>query len=168
MLTLDNQPREWARMRKTYLILARTISVLVVVQAMAIVLTIAGLFHWIDGGATLDKSVVDGWDAKPPDFAGSIGGLFHFFLVGTILIPLTGLILLIVSFFAKIPRGTAFAAGIVVSILVQYFSAVIADSSPYVGLIHGLNAFILFGLGLGAAMAAKAAGTAQEAPAPTV
>jgi hypothetical protein len=167
MLTLDKSTEEWA-MRKTYLFLARSISVLVVLQAMAIVLTIAGLFKWIEDGATLDKSVVDGWDANPPDFAGSIGGLFHFFLIGTILIPLTGLILLIVSFFAKIPRGVAFAAAIVVSILVQYFSAMLADSAPYVGLIHGLNAFILFGLGLGAAMAAKSAGAASVATAPTV
>ena len=151
-------------MRKTYLILARFIAILVVVQAMAIVLTVAGLFHWIDGGATLDKSVIDGWESEPPDFVGSIGGLFHFFLVGTVLIPLSGLILLIVSFFAKIPRGVPFAAGIVVSIVVQYFSAVIADSAPYVGLIHGLNAFILFSLALAAAMAAKSAGTTQAVP----
>jgi hypothetical protein len=155
-------------MRKTYLILARTISVLIVVQAMAIVLIVAGLFHWIDGGGTLDKSVVDGWDSNPPDWQGSIGGLFHFFLVGTILIPLSGLLLLIVSFFAKIPRGVGLAAAIVVSIIVQYFSAVIADSAPYVGLIHGLNAFILLGLTVAAAMAAKGAPEAAvpEAPAP--
>jgi hypothetical protein len=155
-------------MRKTYLILARTISVLIVVQAMAIVLIVAGLFHWIDGGGTLDKSVVDGWSDNPPDWQGSIGGLFHFFLVGTILIPLSGLLLLIVSFFAKIPRGVGLASAIVVSIIVQYFSAVIADSAPYVGLIHGLNAFILLGLTVAAAMAAKGApeAAAPEAPAP--
>ncbi|MEO8095982.1 MAG: hypothetical protein ABI632_13780 [Pseudolysinimonas sp.] len=153
-------------MQKTYLFFARFISVLIVVQAMAIVITVAGLFHWIDGGATLDKSVVDGWDDNPPDFQGSIGGFIHFFLVGMVLIPLSGLILLIVSFFAKIPRGVAIAAAIVVSIIVQYASAVISSSAPYVGAIHGLNAFILLALTLVAAKAAKEARATQEAPAP--
>ena len=153
-------------MQKTYLFFARFISVLIVVQAMAIVITVAGLFHWIDGGATLDKSVVDGWDDNPPDFQGSIGAFFHFFLVGMVLIPLSGLILLIVSFFAKIPHGVAIAAAIVVSIIVQYASAVISSSAPYVGLIHGLNAFILLGLTLAAAKAAKEAPATQGTPAP--
>lgn len=151
-------------MQKTYLIVARLISVLIVVQAMAIVFVVAGLFHWIDGGATLDKSVVDGWEDNPPTFQGSLGAFIHFFLVGVVLIPLSGLVLLVVSFFAKIPRGVALAAAIVVSIIVQYLAAVIADSAPWVGLIHGLNAFILLGLTLVAAKAATAALAGQEAP----
>lgn len=152
-------------MQETFLTLARIIAILIVVQAMAMVFLTAGLFHWIDGGATLDKSVVEGWDSKPPTFQGSLGGFLHFFLVGVVLIPLTGLILLIVSFFAKIPRGVALAAAIVVSIIVQYFSAVIADGAPWVGLIHGLNAFILLGLALTAAKAAKNADATRETPA---
>jgi uncharacterized membrane protein YphA (DoxX/SURF4 family) len=154
-------------MRTTYLVLARTIAILIVVQAMAIVFVVAGLFHWIDGGATLDKSVVDSWDANPPTFQGSFGGFIHFFLVGTVLIPLIGLILLIVSFFAKVNRGVVLAAAIVVSIIVQYFSAVIADSTPWIGLVHGLNAFVLLGLSVAAANAAKSE-TPEGAPAPTM
>lgn len=153
-------------MQKTYLFFARFISILIVVQAMAIVITYAGLLHWIDGGATLDKSVLDGWEDKPPDFQGSIGGFFHFFLVGMVLIPLSGLILVIVSFFAKIPRGVLLAVAIFVSIIVQYVSAVISSDAPYVGLIHGLNAFILLGLTLVAAKAAKDARAARETPVP--
>ena len=91
-------------MQKTYLVVARLIAILIVVQAMAIVFVVAGLFHWIDGGATLDKSVVDGWDDNPPTFQGSLGGFIHFFLVGVVLIPLSGLILLIVSFSTSIQR----------------------------------------------------------------
>ena len=152
-------------MQKTYLVVARLIAILIVVQAMAIVFVVAGLFHWIDGGATLDKSVVDGWDDNPPTFQGSLGGFIHFFLVGVVLIPLSGLILLIVSFFAKIPRGVGLADAIVVSIIVQYLAAVIADSAPWVGLIHGLNAFILLGLAVAAAKVAKTEIAARE-PAP--
>ncbi len=98
-------------MQKTYLVVARLIAILIVVQAMAIVFVVSGLFHWIDGGATLDKSVVDSWDDNPPTFQGSFGAFIHFFLVGVVLIPLSGLILLIVSFFAKIPRGVRACRG---------------------------------------------------------
>ncbi len=154
-------------MQKTYMVVARLIAILIVVQAMAIVFVVSGLFHWIDGGATLDKSVVDGWDSNPPTFQGSLGGFIHFFLVGVVLIPLSGLILLIVSFFAKIPRGVVLAAAVFVSIIVQYVAAVISSSTPWVGLIHGLNAFILLGLALAAAKAAKTQIDARE-PAPAV
>ncbi len=153
-------------MRKTYRILGGTMSVLVVVQAMMIVFVISGLFHWIDDGNTLDQSVVDSWEDDPPTFFGSFGGFLHFFLIGTVLIPLLALIMLIVSFFAKIPRGTALALGIVVSVVVQVLAGQVAASAPLVGMIHGLNAFILFGLGLAAAKAAKNADAAPVAPAP--
>jgi hypothetical protein len=137
---------------------------------MMMVWTIAGLFTWIDDGATLDKSVVEGWSEEPPTFAGSFGFFWHSFIGGVILIPLLGLILLIVSFFAKVPRGVVLAAAIVVSIVVQYFAAILAGSQdPLIGLIHGLNAFILFGLAVFAARSAKEADeVAAGAPAAAV
>jgi hypothetical protein len=156
-------------MRKTYRVLASLIAVLVVVQAMMIVWTVAGLFTWIDDGATLDKSVVDSWQDNPPTFAGSFGFFWHSFIGGVILIPLTGLILLIVSFFAKVPRGVTLAAAIVVSIIVQYLAAVFAEpQEPLLGLVHGLNAFILFGLAVFAARSARVADASPAAPAPAV
>lgn len=155
-------------MRKTYRILASTIAVLVVVQAMMIVWSVAGLFYWIDEGATLDKAVIEGWADEPPTFQGAIGHFVHV-MSGTFLIPLIGILLLIVSFFAKVPRGVLLAVVVAVSIAVQYFAGFFADSMPYIGLIHGLNAFILFGVSLAAAKAAKeAADTTQTAPAPAV
>ena len=69
-------------MRKTYQIVASTIAVLVVVQAAAIAYAIAGVFTWIDEGNTLDKSVVEGWEANPPTFEGSLGSFLHFFIIG--------------------------------------------------------------------------------------
>ena len=145
-------------MRKTYRVLASLIAILVVVQAMMMVWTIAGLFTWIDDGATLDKSVIEGWSDEPPTFEGAIGHFIHV-MSGTFLIPLIGLLLLIVSFFAKVPRGVALAAAIAVSIVVQYLAGTFAEPDMvYLGLVHGLNAFILFGLALAAAKAAKDAG----------
>jgi hypothetical protein len=146
-------------MRKTYRVLASAIAVLVVIQAMAIVWSIAGLFAWIDTeGGSLDKSVIEGWDSEPPTFDGAIGHLIHV-MSGTFLIPLLGLLLLIVSFFAKVPRGVALAAVVVVSIVVQYLAGTFAElGGATVGIIHGLNAFILFGVALAASKAAKDAG----------
>jgi len=154
-------------MRQTYRVLASAIAVLVVVQAMMMVWAIAGLFTWIDDGNTLDKSVVEGWSDEPPTFDGAFGHFIHAFINGTLLIPLCGLLLLIVSFFAKVPRGVALAGLIVVLIVIQYLAGFFAEPGmPYLGLVHGLNAFILFGLALFASKSAKEAGMAPQA-APT-
>ena len=154
-------------MRATYRVLASIIAVLVVVQAMMMIWAIAGLFTWIDEGATLDKSVIEGWDTEPPTFAGSFGHFWHAFFGGTILIPLTGLLLLIVSFFAKVPRGVVLALAIVVSIVVQYLAGTFAESGMiWLGLVHGLNAFILFSLAVFAARSAKEAGVVPQEASP--
>lgn len=149
-------------MRKTYRILADAIAVLVVVQAALMVWAIAGLFSWIDEGATLDKSVVEGWDNEPPTFDGAIGAFLHF-MIGGMLIPALGVIFLIVAFFAKVPRGVALAAIVAVLIAVQYFAGLYADAAGAIlGIVHGLNAFLLFGAALMAAKAAKPVAATQE------
>jgi hypothetical protein len=154
-------------MRKTYRVLANIIAIEVVIQAMMIVFAVAGLFKWIDDGATLDSSVIEGWEDTPPTWTGAIGHFIHV-MNGQYLIPLIGLALLIVSFFAKVPRGVTLAVVIAVSIAVQVIAGITADSMPYIGLIHGLNAFILFGASLAAASAAKSAATAETVSAPAV
>jgi hypothetical protein len=157
-------------MRTTYRVLAGLIALLVVVQAGMIAYAIGGVFSWIDAGNTLDKSVVEGWEDNPPDFDGAIGSFFHFFIIGTILIPLLGLLLLIVSFFAKVPRGPMLAGVVVLAIVAQYLLGTFAasTSTPLLSLLHGLNAFVVFGAALSAAMAAKNAGAAASSPAPAV
>jgi hypothetical protein len=141
-------------MRKTYRILADIIAIDVVIQAMAIVFAVAGLFKWIDDGATLDKSVIESWEDDPPTWTGSIGHFIHV-MNGTFLIPLLGIALLIVSFFAAVNGGVKWALIIVASIVVQVLAGQLAEESPYLGLVHGLNAFILFGAALTAAKAAR-------------
>jgi hypothetical protein len=152
-------------MRMTYLVLARLIAILVVVQAMTMVLAVAGFFHWIDGGGSADPAALKQWEDTPPDFTGSVGFMIHG-LSGTMIIPIVALLLLIVSFFAKVPRGVVFALVVVLSVAVQVFVGIAAHEAPYVGLVHGLNAFILFGAALAAAQAAGKAGKAQAVPAP--
>ncbi len=150
-------------MRQTYRILAGTIAVLVVVQAAMIAYAISGVFTWIDAGNTLDKSVIEGWDENPPTFEGSLGSFLHFFIIGTVVIPLTGLILLIISFFAKVPRGPMLAGIVFIAIVVQYLLGTFAAATgtPLLSLLHGLNAFIIFSA---AVMASRAAKSVTESP----
>jgi hypothetical protein len=155
-------------MRTTYLVLARTIAILVVVQAMMIVWAISGLFTWIDDGNALDKSVIEGWEDTPPTFDGAFGHFAHALILGQGVIPLAGLLLLIVAFFAKVPRGVLLAVVVVVAIVVQILLGLNSQGTPLFGMLHGLNAFILFGAALAASMAAKNAGAAQSSPAPAV
>jgi hypothetical protein len=154
-------------MRKTYLVLARIIAIEVVIQAMAIAFAFAGVFKWIDDGATLDSSVIDSWDENPPTFQGAIGHFIHV-MNGQFLIPLIALILLVVSFFAKVPRGVMFATVLVVAIAIQIVLGLTSHSAPWLAGIHGLNAFIIFGAALEAAKAAKAPDVAPAAPAAAV
>lgn len=152
-------------MRKTYRVLADILAIEVALQAMLMVFGIAGLFKWIDDGATLDKSVVDGWETTPPTFEGAIGPFIHF-MNGQFLIPLIGLLFLIVSFFAKVPRGVMFAVVMAVVIVVQVSAGLLAGSAPVLGLVHGLGAFVMFGVALTAAKAAKDAGVVHAASVP--
>jgi hypothetical protein len=148
-------------MRKAYRIISDTIAVLVAVQAMTIVFAIAGLFHWIDGGGALDSAVIESWDDEPPTFQGAIGVPIHA-MVGMYLIPLLGLAQLVISFFAGIPGGVRWAAIIVVLIVVQVGAGIAAGDAPWVGLIHGLNAFALFSVAIVAARAAHPSSRAED------
>ena len=156
-------------MRKTYQVLANAIAVLVVVQAGAIAWAFLGLSNEIDqNGLVINKACLESDSGCGGGFTAEWGFAIHMFFNGTILIPLVTIVLLIVSFFAKVPRGTVLAVVIVVSIAVQVAAGITADSMPYIGLIHGLNAFILFGSALAAASAAETASTAESVPAAAV
>ena len=141
-------------MRKTYRILADAIAILVALQAMVMIFAIAGLFHWInDEGGSLDAAVVDSWEDDHPTFQGAIGVPIHQ-MVGTFLIPLVALALLVVAFFAAVDGGVKWAAIIVASVIIQVGAGISASDAPWVGLIHGLNAFALFSVAVVAARAA--------------
>jgi hypothetical protein len=61
-------------------------------------------------------------------------------------IPLIAVLLLIVSFFARIPGGIKWAAITFGVTALQLLLAVISDDAPVVGLLHGINAFALAGV----------------------
>ena len=142
-------------MRKAYRILADAIAVCVALQAMFIVFAVAGLFHWInDEGGSVDAAVVDSWEDDHPTFQGAIGVPLHA-MVGMYLIPLLAIALLVIAFFVSIEGGVKWAAIIVGSVIVQVAAGLSAEGAPWIGLIHGLNAFVLFSSGIMAARAAR-------------
>lgn len=127
-------------MRGAYRVLANLIAVLVVVQAAAIAYAIAGLGIWVEEGGVLDKAAMES-DEMPFD---EIVGFIVHGMNGMMLIPLVALALLIVSFFAKVPKGIPVAAGLLVLIVLQVVLGILGHSTALAGLLHGLNALVIF------------------------
>ena len=134
-------------MRNVYRALAFLLAIEVVVQAMAIAYGIAGVAHWVEeDGGVLNKAV---FDSDDPDFQG-IGGFITHGINGTMIIPLLVILLLIVSFFAKVPGGVQKAAILLGLVALQVFLGIFAHSVPFVVVLHVLNAFAILGMALAA------------------
>jgi hypothetical protein len=145
-------------MRTAYRILAIIICAEVVIQAMAMVFAVAGLGIYVDEGGVLDKAAFESDDLS---FTG-VGGFIVHGINGMMIIPLLGIALLVVSFFAKIPGGVRVAAIVLAAIVVQVFLGIFGHESAYIGMFHGLNAFILFGSAMYAARLARTTDTARS------
>ena len=102
------------------------------------------------------ETILDGWDDNPPDFQGAAGFAIHGIL-GMMVIPVIGLALLIVAFFAGVPGGVKWAGLVAISIVIQVAVGLAGEDAPWLGLVHGLNAFALFAAALFAARAAHPA-----------
>jgi heme A synthase len=147
-------------MRGFYRGLALAVAVLVALQAAFIAFALSGLVKWVREGGTLDASVFA--EGSTVEVGGEAGFALHA-ISGTFLIPLVALILVIVSFFAKIPGGTKWALIVFGVVVVQYALAFFARLAeiPLLGALHGLNALILFGVAVTAAMRVRTAGRAE-------
>jgi hypothetical protein len=147
-------------MRNVYRVLAYLLAIEVVVQAMAIAYALAGLGKWVyDDGGVLTKAVID---SDSPDFPGA-GGFATHFINGTTIIPLIVLLLLIVSFFAKVPRGVRTAAILFGLVVLQIFLGIFSHEIPFVVVLHVLNAFGILGMSLAAGRSASVAPAPAEA-----
>ena len=124
-------------MRSTYRVLALLICLGVVLQAAAIA------FGWFDVIADSEDADV----VLNDDYEGNAGHAMHG-IVGMAAIPLIGLILLVVSFLTKVPGASKWAGYVFLSIVFQVFIAIMSFSTPVLGFLHGINAFVLFGLAL--------------------
>lgn len=141
-------------MRSAYRGLALLICLGVLVQAAAIAFGWFDVIADVEDGATFTEDS----DLKP-------GHEIHG-MVGMTVIPLLALLLLVSSFFAKIPGGVKWAGLVLLTVVAQVVLAIVSFSAPVVGLLHGLNAFVLFGVALMAARRAQAA-PASTADAPS-
>jgi hypothetical protein len=121
-------------MRSAYKGIARAIAVCVVLQAAFIAMAWFTVLADVDDGTIFDKNS-----------DGNIGHNLHS-IFGTGVMPLLGLALLIVSFFAKVPSGPKWAGFTFLAIIVQVVLAFIAFAVPAIGALHGINAFIVLGL----------------------
>jgi hypothetical protein len=62
------------------------------------------------------------------------------------------LILMIVSFFAKVDGGVKWAGFVLLTVVLQWVLAIVAFSVPVIGALHALNAMAIAGV---ASMAAR-------------
>jgi heme A synthase len=148
-------------MKGFYRGLALAIAVLVALQAAFIAYAISGLIKWVrEDGGTLDASVFA--EGSTVEVGGTTGIILHA-ITGTFLIPLAALLLVIVSFFAKIPGGTKWALIVFGVVVLQYALAFFTRTAslPALGALHGLNALILFGVAVTAAMRVRRADRAE-------
>ncbi|HYO38124.1 MAG TPA: hypothetical protein VER39_00540 [Nocardioidaceae bacterium] len=146
-------------MRSVYKVLAYLIALEVAVQAAAMVFAVAGLGIWITEGNSADEAAFEGMFEGDVTFTG-VGGLMVHAINGMMVIPVLALVLLIVSFFAKLPRGIAAAAALLLLVVVQVALGLFGHSNAYFGLLHGANALLLFAGALHAARLASVRTTA--------
>ncbi len=150
-------------MRATYRVLAYALAAEVVIQAMAIAYALFGLGKWIqDDGGVLNKAVMDADNG--PEFSG-VGGFAVHGINGMMLIPLLVLLLLIVSFFAKVPGGTQRAGLLVGLVVLQVVLGIAGHGLTLLGPLHALNAFAILVVAI---QAGRLAGTREQEPEPAL
>jgi len=139
-------------LKSAYRILAFLIAAEVVVQAAAIAFAFFGLSKWIDGGGILDKATMESDEITFDEVAGFIVHGIN----GMMVMPLLALILLIVSFFAKVPGGSKWAGLVLLIVVIQVGLALFGREVSLLGLLHGANALILFAVAFHAGSRASA------------
>ncbi|MDX6196981.1 MAG: hypothetical protein QOJ79_132 [Actinomycetota bacterium] len=128
-------------MRSVYRVLVALLAAEVLVQGMAITFAIARLFYWIDqDGGVANKALFDNDNAHYP---GATAFMIHG-MNGLLLMPIIALLLLIVSFFAKVAGGTKRAGILVGLVVLQAALGLFAHAVPALVMLHVLNAFALF------------------------
>src|SRR5215212_2945487 len=107
-------------MRTTYRVLAYLIAAEVAVQT----------------GGVFDSAVIESDENPFPE----VWGLIVHGINGSAVIPLLALVLLVCSFFAKVPRGVAWATAVFVLVAVQVMLGFSVRDVPALGALHGVNA----------------------------
>jgi hypothetical protein len=129
-------------MKSAYRVFAYLIAFEVMVQAAMIAFAVFGLGKWVEDGATVNKSVMEDSNTS---FTGVVGFAVHG-INGSMIIPLLALVFFVLSFFAKVPGGVKWAGFTLIAVVVQVLLGMFAHALPQLGMLHGLNALILFGV----------------------
>lgn len=148
-------------MKTVYKVLAYLMALEVVVQGATIAFGVAGLGIWIEEGNSADSAAFEGIFEGEVTFTGVAGILIHG-MNGMMVIPALALVLLVVSFFAKVPGGVRAAAVVFLLVILQVALGLFGHTVAFLGLLHGVNAFLLFGA---AGYAARLANTKTSTPA---
>ncbi len=138
-------------MRTAYHVLAYLIALEVVIQAAVISFAVFGLGKWINDGGVMDKAAMESHSAE---FTGVIGFPIHS-VNGQMVVPVLGILLLLASFFAKVPKGIMWAGLVLVLVIAQVFLGIFGAGIPELGVLHGLNALVLFAVAVIAARRAR-------------
>ena len=154
MLRGATESRNIFGMRATYKVLGHVIAGLVAVQAAAIALWVFGLWNWVDGGKSFTPQVAEERGEGVSEL--SVGILIH--SMGANIIALLAIVLLIISFFAKIPDGVKWAGFVFLAVLFQWVVAIFSFEVPGLGFLHGANALLVAWLGWRAAKQADVVG----------
>jgi heme A synthase len=142
-------------MRAAYRVLAFAIAAMVAIQAGAIGYAVFAQFNWIEEGGTFDKAA---FDTGAP---GTGAFMFHALFAGAVL--LASLVMLIISFFAKIPHGVRWAVIVLIATIVQIALGVLSHLLAAIGALHGAAALVLFGVAVMAAMRSSKPAAVEEA-----
>lgn len=148
-------------MKVAYRAFAYLVVILVIVQAADVAFGFFGVGAWVENGHQLTKSSLEN---NSSGITGETGLTLHS-IIGQFLIPLVALVLVAVAFFAQIARGMRWAALILGDVIVQVLLAFVAFGSPLIGVLHGLNAFLLIWLAMMAASTATRSNSGHALPA---
>ena len=138
-------------MKQTYRVISGLIALGVLVQAGAIAAGWFTALHDVDNGLIINKN----YDGN------AFHGIHGF--VGFNVMPLLGLILLVVSFFAakQVPGARKWGAIVFGLIILQVALALVAFSVPAIGALHGINALAVLGTAIRASMLTRDSAVAR-------
>jgi heme A synthase len=138
--------------KQTYRAISGLIALGVLVQAGAIAAGWFTAIHDVDNGLVIDKN-----------YNGNAFHGIHGF-VGFNIMPLLGLILLVVSFFAakSVPGARKWGAIVFGLIILQVALALFAFSVPALGALHGINALAVLGTAVRASMLTRGSAVRPE------
>lgn len=118
-------------MRRAYQIICHIIAACVVIQAAVIAWSTFSILNLAGTGGALSEE-------------NAPAGLLVHSVVGQMVIPLLAIVLLIVALVGR--AGIRWAAWLLLAVLVQLILGYSSFELPGLGLLHGINAFVILGL----------------------